>query len=568
MKFEFNLPDIGEGLVEGEIVKWFVKIGDTVAEHQPLAAVLTDKAEVEIPSPRAGKITKLYGKPGEKIKVHSPLASIEVGGGASAAPKAPAAQSVAVAERPVASSGSFIFNLPDIGEGLVEGEIVKWFVKEGELVKEHQPVAAVLTDKAEVEIPSPRTGKIQKLHAKPGQKVAVHGPLVTFSGVSGASSPSSQFVAVPSPKAAAAPAASRPSRGASQVLATPMVRKMAKDQGIDIGRINGTGPQGRVLASDLGTTGMILKLGPGPSSPDNSGANATPAVKTLASTLNVDLSRVTGTGPGGRISETDVRAIAPSARTARQEHTVASTTSSGYPPVSISRHDGDTTVPFTGIRRKIAEKMQQSCRTVAHVTHVDECEMTAVLALREKLKPQAAKRGVQLTFLPFIIRALSKALAEFPMFNSSLDEAAGEIVVKRRHNVGVAVAAPQGLVVPNIKNAQDKDIWALAAEVATLAEKVRAKTIEVGSLQDGTITITNIGPIGGLFATPIVNHPEVAILGLMKLAKRPVVRDGKIVARDMMNLALSFDHRIIDGADAASFTNTIIKHLENPQTLL
>jgi pyruvate dehydrogenase E2 component (dihydrolipoamide acetyltransferase) len=191
-----------------------------------------------------------------------------------------------------------------------------------------------------------------------------------------------------------------------------------------------------------------------------------------------------------------------------------------------------------------------------------------VLALREKLKPDAAKRGVKLTFLPFIVRALSKALAEFPMFNSSLDESAGEIVVKRRHNVGIAVAAPQGLVVPNIKTAQDKDIWALASEISTLAEKVRAKTIEVSALQDGTVTITNIGPIGGLFATPIVNHPEVAILGLMKMSKRPVVRDGKIVARDMMNLVLSFDHRVCDGADAASFTNTIIKHLENPQTLL
>lgn len=212
--------------------------------------------------------------------------------------------------------------------------------------------------------------------------------------------------------------------------------------------------------------------------------------------------------------------------------------------------------------------MQQSRRTVAHVTHMDECDMTAVLALREKMKPEAAKKGIKLTFLPFIIRALTKSLSEFPMFNSSLDEVAGEIVVKSRRNIGVAVAAPQGLVVPNIKDAQNKDLWALASEVAELAEKVRAKKIDVPSLQDGTFTITNIGPIGGLFATPIVNHPEVAILGLMKLAKRPVVRDGKIAARDMMNLVLSFDHRIVDGADAANFMNTIIKHLENPQTLL
>ena len=595
MNFEFNLPDIGEGLVEGEIVKWFVKVGETVSEHQPIAAVLTDKAEVEIPSPKSGRIVALHGKPGEKIKVHTPLATIEVSGGgaaepakekaaaksAAAQPKAPPASATAVAERPAPSgAGTYVFNLPDIGEGLVEGELVKWFVKEGEKVSEHQPVAAVLTDKAEVEVPSPKTGTIAKLHAKPGEKVKVHGPLVTYSGVTGsagAGAAAAAAAAVPadSPKAAAA-APARPSKGASEVLATPMVRKMAKDQGIDIGQVQGTGPQGRVLEKDLTaykSGGFAAGAAPARGVFDNSGANATPAVKKLANDLGVDLSRIAGTGPGGRISETDVRAkapLAPSAptATARQEPAMASTTSSGYPPVSIPRQNGDTTVPFSGIRRKIAEKMQQSKRTVAHVTHVDECDMTAVLALREKLKPEAAKKGIKLTFLPFIVRALSKSLSEFPMFNSSLDEAAGEIVVKRRHNVGIAVAAPQGLVVPNIKAAQDKDVWTLASEISTLAEKVRAKTIEVSALQDGTITITNIGPIGGLFATPIVNHPEVAILGLMKLGKRPVVRDGKVVARDVMNLVLSFDHRIVDGADAAAFMNTVIKHLENPQTLL
>lgn len=558
MNFEFNLPDIGEGLVEGEIVKWFVKVGDKIQEHQPIAAVLTDKAEVEIPSPKAGTIVKLFGKPGEKIKVHTPLASIEVNGGAGGAPAtAKAAKAVAVAERPSSSSGSFVFNLPDIGEGLVEGELVKWHVKEGDIVAEHQPIAAVLTDKAEVEIPSPKAGKILKLHAKPGQKVAVHGPLVTYSGVAVDASAGKDSVAVTAPQAAAAPAAPRPSRSANEVLATPMVRKMAKDQGIDIVTIAGTGPQGRVLAGDL-TAGTGAGNG-----------NATPAVKALAESLGANLSTIRGTGPGGRISEGDVRALAPSAPTAkRQDNMQAPTASTAYALVSIARQQGDTTVPFTGIRRKIAEKMQQSRRTVAHVTHMDECDMTAVLALREKLKPQAEKKKIKLTFLPFIIRALSKALSEFPMFNSSLDEAAGEIVVKRRHNVGIAVAAPQGLVVPNVKGAQDKDIWTLASEISTLAEKVRAKTIEVSALQDGTVTITNIGPIGGLFATPIVNHPEVAILGLMKMQKRPVVRDGKVAARDMMNLVLSFDHRVCDGADAASLMNTIIKHLENPQTLL
>ncbi|MCR4295864.1 MAG: DUF2118 domain-containing protein, partial [Elusimicrobia bacterium] len=321
MNFEFNLPDIGEGLVEGEIVKWFVKVGETVAEHQPIAAVLTDKAEVEIPSPKAGKIVALHGKPGEKIKVHTPLATIEVGGAAAeapkkienvavknavAAPKAPQASATAVVERPAPASGGFVFNLPDIGEGLVEGELVKWFVKEGEKVEENQAIAAVLTDKAEVEIPSPKTGTIAKLHAKPGEKIKVHGPLVTYAGVKGSVGTSAPSVAVDSdsPKAAAAQAAPRPSKPASEVLATPMVRKMAKDQGIDIGQVQGTGPQGRVLEADLKgyKSGGSAAAAPARGVYDNSGANATAAVKKLANDLGVDLSRISGTGPGGRIS--------------------------------------------------------------------------------------------------------------------------------------------------------------------------------------------------------------------------------------------------------------------------
>ncbi|MBI3289304.1 MAG: 2-oxo acid dehydrogenase subunit E2, partial [Elusimicrobia bacterium] len=464
--------------------------------------------------------------------------------------------------------GAFVFSLPDIGEGLVEGELVKWHVREGESVSEHQPIAAVLTDKAEVEIPSPKTGKIVKLHAKPGQKVKVHGPLVTFE-VSGGT-PTAAAPAAPAAPAAERASAPAPRQAARQtdVLATPMVRKLAKERGIDIGQIIGSGPQGRVLEADLANAQRAPAEGSSAARAiDNSGANATAAVKALASSLGIDLARVAGTGPGGRVCEADVRAASPEARAATAS-SPASAPSAGYAPVSIPRQPGDDVVPFAGIRRKIAEKMQQSRRTAAHVTHMDECDMTAVLALRESMKKEAAKRGVKLTFLPFIIRALVKALREFPMFNAALDEAAGEIVVRRACHVGVAVAAPQGLVVPNIKGADAKDLWTLAAEIAALAEKVRANKIDVPSLQGGTFTITNIGPIGGLFATPIVNHPEVAILGLMKMQKRPIVRDGKIVARDMMNLVLSFDHRVVDGADAAAFMNMLIKHLENPRTLL
>jgi pyruvate dehydrogenase E2 component (dihydrolipoamide acetyltransferase) len=336
-----------------------------------------------------------------------------------------------------------------------------------------------------------------------------------------------------------------------------MVRQLARTLGLDITLIHGTGPQGRVLEADV----KNFKGG-------SAGArsNATPAVRALAASAGVDLTALKGTGPGGRVVEGDVRAAAPKPDRRRAAAAPEPAPLAFTPAAAAST--GEERAPFVGIRRKIAEKMQFSTRTVAHVTHMDECDMTAVLALREELKPEAAKRGTKLTFLPFIIKALTKTLAEFPAFNASLLEEEGEIVIKRYYNVGIAVSAPQGLVVPNIKGADGKDLFGLAAEISSLAEKVRANKIDVPSLQGGTITITNIGPIGGLFATPIVNHPEVAILGLMKLQKRPVARDGGIAIRDMMNLVLSFDHRVTDGADAARFMNTLIRHLENPRTLV
>ncbi|MDX6769307.1 MAG: 2-oxo acid dehydrogenase subunit E2 [Elusimicrobiota bacterium] len=573
MDYEFKLPDIGEGLVEGEIVKWFVKVGDTVAENQPLASILTDKAEVEIPSPKTGKVVKLFGKPGEKVKVHAPLATFDVAGNgkpaataakAAVAKPAPAPKVEAPAPAPAKAangSGAFVFNLPDIGEGLVEGELVKWHVKEGASVSENQPLAAVLTDKAEVEIPSPKTGKILKLHAKPGEKVKVHSALVTFGGVSGATTAAAAAVGSAELRTAPAAAAAspRPASRQTEVLATPMVRKLAKDAGLDITLLSGTGPEGRVLEADVrGYKGAPAA----PQGGDLSRVNATPAVKALAASLGVDVAALKGTGPAGRVVEGDVRAAAPRAKPGKPAPAPIVCSAAG--PAAV----GEERRPFAGVRRKIAERLSHSKRTVAHVTHMDECDMTALLALRDELKPIAAARGAKLTFLPFVMKALVKTLRQFPLFNASIDEERQEIVVKQACNLGIAVAAPQGLVVPVIKGADGKDLFGLAAEVNALAEKVRANKIDPASLQGGTFTITNIGPIGGLFATPIVNHPEVAILGLMKLQKRPVVRDGGIFARDMMNLVLSFDHRLVDGSDAAQFMNTLVAHLENPRTLL
>jgi len=399
------------------------------------------------------------------------------------------------------------FKLPDIGEGLTEGELVKWHVKEGDTVKENDPICNVLTDKAEVEIPSPKNGKIFKLAAKAGEKVKVHETLVAID------------VAGPDAKPAAAAAVE---------------------------------PGGRAVPDAL----------KGSASAPGAAVSATPAVRKLASDLKVDLGKISGTGPTGRITEDDVRraanGTAPSSNGAVKPASASATAASG----------ADEHIPFIGIRRKTAEKMAESWRTIPHVSHMDEADFTALVKLRQEMKAEAEKKSIKLTYLPFIIKALIKTFKEFPQFNAVLDEKAGAIIHKRDCHVGIAASTPSGLMVPVIKDAEKKDVWTLASDIHRLADKARAGKIEAADLSGGTFTITNIGPIGGLFATPIINYPEVAILAVMKLQERPVARDGAVQIRSMANLVLTFDHRVTDGAQAASFMNTLIKGLENPKTLL
>lgn len=399
------------------------------------------------------------------------------------------------------------FLLPDIGEGLVEGEVVKWHVKEGDSVTENQPLCNVLTDKAEVEIPSPKTGRIARLMARAGEKVKVHGVLVTFE-LSGDSVPTVPLHSQPA-------AADKAANGAK-------------------------------FSTDENSTSK--------GAPAAGASQALPAVRKLAAELHVDLAGVKGSGPGGRITEDDVRRANASASSERAPRPDWATP--------------EEKIPFVGIRRRTAEKMAQSLRAAAQVTHMDEADFTALLALREQMKPLALKRGIKLTFLPFIISALTKALKEFPNLNSTLDEAGGVLIRKRYYNIGIATNAESGLIVFNIKDADQKGVWELAEEVSRLADKARAGKSDIKEISGGTFTITNIGPIGGLFATPIINPPEVAILGVMKIQKRPSVVDGGVYVRDKGNLVLSFDHRVVDGAEAAHFLNLVIKHLENPKTLL
>ncbi|MGA3107905.1 MAG: dihydrolipoamide acetyltransferase family protein [Candidatus Bathyarchaeia archaeon] len=410
------------------------------------------------------------------------------------------------------------FRLPDIGEGVAEGEVVKWLVKEGDSIKENQPLVEIMTDKVNVEIPSPKQGTIQKLMAKEGEVVKVGQALLSIEEKGGQPSV---------PGSERTPVATKPS------LPTPAkTPTIARPQEIPLT----TPPQVSRKPEEV---------------------LATPATRKLARDLGVDLSVVQGTGRGGRITDEDVQ------RFKQLGGAVAAVTVTTSGPRGVEER-----VPLRGIRRKVAEHMLKSKNAAAQVTHVDEVDMTEVVHLRETAKAAAEKRGVKLTYLPFVMKALIPALKQYPYLNSSLDDEKEEIVLKKYYNIGIATDTESGLVVPVVKDADRKSITQLATEIATLSEKAHAGQLALNEVQGSTFTITNVGGIGGVFATPIINYPEVAILGLHKITKRPVVKDNQITIRDMTYLSLSFDHRVLDGAMAARFVNAIKQYLEDPKLLL
>ncbi len=402
------------------------------------------------------------------------------------------------------------FRLPDIGEGVAEGEVVKWLVKEGVEVKENDPLVEIMTDKVNVEIPSPKKGTILKLMAKEGEVVKV-GQVLLAIGEKGEQTTTTMST--------------------SPSLETPVPSPMKTE------------------VVPPATSAAVLEK--------RQEILATPATRKLARDLDVDLSLVQGTGPGGRIVDEDVHRFKKSG--AKALTVTAPTPETG---------GNEERIPLRGIRRKIAERMVKSKHTAAHVTHVDEVDMTEIVQLRERTKESAEKRGVKLTFLPFILKALTLALKQYPYLNATLDDEREEIVLKRYYNIGIATNTEQGLVVPVLKGADHKSITQLAEEIARLSERARTGQLTLDEIQGSTFTITNVGGIGGVFATPIINYPEVAILGVHKITKRPVVKDNQIVIRDMTYLSLSFDHRVLDGAMAAEFMNVIKQYLEDPKLLL
>jgi pyruvate dehydrogenase E2 component (dihydrolipoamide acetyltransferase) len=405
------------------------------------------------------------------------------------------------------------FRFPDVGEGITEGEIVKWVIKEGDKIEEDQTLAEVETDKAVVEIPSPFSGTILKRHFQEKDIVKVGQVLVTI-GQEGEDISETEPEPIDEK-----PASDTSPRGIvgeitesqeeiRQILATPKVRTLAKEMGIDIQTVQGTGPSHRVTEEDI----QKSKEGPAPPKPETK-----PAVK-------------------------------------------IKTKYDFYGTLERIR--------LRGVRRATARRMTESVSKAAHVTHFDEADVTELAKIREELKEKAEEQKVKLSFLPFIIRAVVAALKTHPMLNSILDDEEEEIVVKKYYNIGIAVDIPDGLIVPVIKAVDQKSLFGLAEEIQNLAKAAKERSLDMADLKGGTFSITNVGMLGGEYATPIINYPEAAILATLKIADRARVEDGKIMIKKILPLCLSFDHRIIDGAEAARFMNDLIHYLENPSLLL
>ena len=538
MAFQFKLPDIGEGIAEGEIVKWFVKPGDTINEDDTLLEVQNDKSVEEIPSPVTGTVKNIIVSEGTVANVGDVLVEIDAPGhednegdsGVAATEQTPAQPAaIPTTEAPAANGGGvYQFKLPDIGEGIAEGEIVKWFVKAGDTINEDDTLLEVQNDKSVEEIPSPVTGTVKNIIVSEGTVANVGDVLVEIDA--------------PGHNNAAADTStqSAPTTSAPVSASTSSV-------------VEASDPNKRVLAM--------------------------PSVRQYAREKDVDITQVTATGKGGRVTKNDIDGFlsggsAPAtaeAKTTEQTSTVETNAPAKATPKAFTSNMGDMEerVALTPTRKAIAKAMVTSKQTAPHVTLHDEVEVSALWDHRKKFKEVAAENGTKLTFLPYVVKALTATVKKFPVLNASIDDVKQEIVYKHYYNVGIATDTDHGLYVPNVKNADQKGMFTIADEINNKAQLAHDGKLAADDMRNGTITISNIGSVGGGFFTPVINYPEVAILGVGTISQQPVVSaEGEILVGRVMKLSLSFDHRIVDGATAQKAMNNIKRLLANPELML
>jgi len=558
---EFKLPELGENIDQGDLVRLMISPGASISQGQPVMELETDKAVVEVPSSVSGTVKEIRVKEGEKVKVGQVIFTLENGAGAkvahaAAAPAQPGSASPPAASKPAtppppaapaqASAGASEFTLPELGENVHQGDLVRLMVSPGSKVSEGQPVMELETDKAVVEVPSSVSGVVKEVKVKEGEKIKVGQLIFTLEG--GAS--------VAPAKAKHAPVEQSSEQHDARLSLHAAIRAEGKTEE-QVLRPDQPQParESFSMPSQLGKTAGTEHRGPVP---------AAPHVRRLARELGVDIHEVKGAGPGGRISDDDVKAHAKSLVTAIAAGAGRSTALVEPVLPDFGKWGKIERVSMRGVRRKTAEHLREAWNTIPHVTQQDRADITELEQLRARFAPRAQEAGGKMTVTAIALKVVASALKVFPQFNASIDLAKEEIVYKQYINIGVAVDTDRGLLVPVIREVDKKNIVELAAELTQMSKKAREKKLTPSDMEGGTFTITNLGGIGGTGFSPIVNHPEVAILGLSRSSTEPIWMNNKFEPRLVLPLSLSYDHRLIDGADAARFLRWVAEAFEQP----
>jgi pyruvate dehydrogenase E2 component (dihydrolipoamide acetyltransferase) len=572
---EFKLPELGENIDQGDLVKLLISPGTSVTEGQPVMELETDKAVVEVPSSVSGTVSEIRVKQGEKVKVGQVIFTVDNGASSAArtatpakevapkaapkitppvAPPSPAQVTTQASAAPRPSrrttdgAGSTEFKLPELGENISEGDLVRLMISPGMKVSEGQPVMELETDKAVVEVPSSVTGMVKEVRVKQGEKIKVGQVIFTLEGAATAVAPE-RPKHQPVEHVSGQHAARLAFQAAIQAEGKTEEQALPPDQPLP------------PLPAFIMPPQLDKVIGSGHGEP----APAAPHVRRLARELGIDIYQVKGSGPGGRISEDDVKAYSKGLLASAAAAQASGTVQFAQPELpDFTKWGRVERVSIRGVRRKTAEHLWQAWTTVPHVTQNDKADITELEQLRARFAPKAEEAGGKMTVTAIALKVCASALKIFPQFNASIDLAKDEIVYKQYVNIGVAVDTERGLLVPVIRDVDKKNIVELAAELTQLSKKAREKKLALAEMEGGTFTITNLGGIGGTGFSPIVNYPEVAILGLSRSGMEPVWMNGKFEPRLVLPLSLSYDHRLIDGADAARFLRWIAEAFEQP----
>ena len=572
---EFKLPELGENIEQGDLVRLMIAPGATVSAGQSVMELETDKAVVEVPSSVSGTVQEIRVKEGDKIKVGQVIFTVD--GAEAKASQQPLAQATAaapapalqkstavstppapVAAEPVASDagvstavGPSEFKLPELGENISQGDLVRLMIAPGTKVSEGQPVMELETDKAVVEVPSSVSGVVKEIKVKEGEKIKVGQVIFTLEGGAAAQAETT--------RARNAPVEHVSGQHGARLAFQAAIRAEGKteEQALPPDQPKTTAP----------VFSMPVQLGKVAGTEHRQPIPAAPHVRRFAREVGIDIYEVKGTGPGGRISEDDVKAYAKAilSATATAAQTPPRAGHFAQPQLpDFAKWGKVERVSMRGIRRKTAEHLAEAWNTIPHVTQHDRADITELEQLRARFAPKAEEAGGKMTVTAIALKVCAAALKVFPQFNASIDLEKEEIVYKQYISIGVAADTDRGLLVPVIRDVDKKNIVELAVELSQLSKKARDKKLTPADMEGGTFTITNLGGIGGVGFTPIVNHPEVAILGLSRSRMEPEWINGKFEPRLILPLSLSYDHRLIDGADAARFLRWIAEAFEQP----